>query len=203
MRHPRLESMTKRDRGFSLIELLTVVGLIGVLAAIGIPRVLNYMRFFQIRAGATQVASELQAARSQAIKRNTNFGVVFVALSATTYQWCIEDVTGVVQSVPASATRCGTPGTTGDSVQTLPTDIQFLATGPGRAIRFMRLGNTCLIGAVGCTTNNLPGATNYVTDVPAAPCVAGDLMITLQKATQTGLTRTICVAPGGRVKTAL
>jgi prepilin-type N-terminal cleavage/methylation domain-containing protein len=178
--------------GFSLVELLTVVAIIGLLAAIGVPGIINYMRFFQIRAGASQVASELQQARANAIKRNVNFGMVFFIRSATEYQIYAEDVPGQGTRQDFSASQ--TAGLAGP-LRTLPQGIEFATSGNARALRFDKMGMKCNVGASGCPAvqGTLPGSGSYFSTS------ASDVTITLRKATQTALTKTVSIAPGGRI----
>ena len=63
-------------RGFSLVELLVVMAVGAILAAIAIPYGLNYIRHYQTTAAAQAVASVMQLSRSQAVKRNSRNGLI-------------------------------------------------------------------------------------------------------------------------------
>lgn len=142
-------------RGFSLIELLIVVGVIAVLAAVSLPAISNYLRHYKIRGAAQQVAGEIQAARSRAINKNVNLGVVFLTLTPTTYRWVIEDdqnptdtdnwtFRSPLVSLVAIAAQAG-------PAQALPAGIEFsqaCADTPSggdwdQGVRFNRLGAAC------------------------------------------------------------
>lgn len=62
----------RRPRGFSLIELMIAIALLGVLLALGIPAFRAWVHNAQIRTGAEGVISGLQIARNEAVRRNTN-----------------------------------------------------------------------------------------------------------------------------------
>jgi prepilin-type N-terminal cleavage/methylation domain-containing protein len=64
------------DRGFSLIELLVVISIIVIVSAASIPMGLNFVRHYQVRGGAQNVAAQLQMSRGQAVKRNTQRGIL-------------------------------------------------------------------------------------------------------------------------------
>lgn len=57
-------------RGFSMIELVVVLGVILVMAAIATPSVVRSVRSYRVSATATDVANLLQRARYEAIRRN-------------------------------------------------------------------------------------------------------------------------------------
>jgi type IV fimbrial biogenesis protein FimT len=60
----------RRQRGFNIIELMVVVGLIGLLLMVGMPSFQVYTQNAQTRTGAEGLLSGLQVAKSEAIRRN-------------------------------------------------------------------------------------------------------------------------------------
>jgi Tfp pilus assembly protein FimT len=75
-------SMTpRRGRGFSLIELIIVVVMIMILAAISVPRLLNTVSDINLRYAATNISGLLQAARMQGVRKNTFYTVQPTTLS--------------------------------------------------------------------------------------------------------------------------
>lgn len=63
-------STIRIHRGLSLIELITVVALIAVLAALGMPSYSNWVQNTRIRTTAEAIQNGLQIARAEAVKRN-------------------------------------------------------------------------------------------------------------------------------------
>ena len=86
------ERRTTPTAGFSIVEIIIVVAIIAVLAATAIPITMAYLRTYAINGAATMVASEIQSARTQAIKRNVNWGIVFVTVSDQQFQFVSEDL---------------------------------------------------------------------------------------------------------------
>jgi Tfp pilus assembly protein FimT len=72
---------TTRERGFSLIELLIVVFVVMVIAAIVIPNVLLAVSNIRLRASAGDLAGLMQQARILAAKNNANYAIRFGTLS--------------------------------------------------------------------------------------------------------------------------
>jgi prepilin-type N-terminal cleavage/methylation domain-containing protein len=64
-------------QGFTLVELLVVIVVIGVLSGIAAPNVSRMMDSYRVRAASRQLATELQYAKTKAIAENANYQVHF------------------------------------------------------------------------------------------------------------------------------
>jgi prepilin-type N-terminal cleavage/methylation domain-containing protein len=64
------------SKGFSLIELLVVIAVIAITLAASIPAGLNYMRVYKVIGATQNVAVQMHLCRGQAVKRNTNRGIL-------------------------------------------------------------------------------------------------------------------------------
>ena len=98
-------------RGFTLIELMLVLAVLGLISAMAIPAVLNTTRQIKLAANARAVERELQGARMKAVRSNRAIRVRFNC--PATGQYRVVELLGSRQT-PATddddsraATRCG------------------------------------------------------------------------------------------------
>jgi type II secretion system protein H len=196
------------EDGFSLVELLVVVTIIAIMAAIALPNIGQYFRNYQIRGAAQQVAGQLQQARTRAIMKNVSLGVVWGVTdsNATRSQAVVED-----DLVPNNGTDWTTisgedfsnlmldPDQSLSGI-TLPAAIQFDnplncpggAAGTDWGVRFNRLGAVCKFSNCGGVPPNPPPG-------PAVVAFNGGSAIVCLFQPMTGLRRSVTVTPGGRV----
>jgi type IV fimbrial biogenesis protein FimT len=88
-------------KGFSLVEIMVGVAIIGLVTAVALPSFSEWIRNVRIRSAAEAVLAGVQVARTEAIRRNTP--VVFTLLPAAdaTLLWRVGCVT-VTATCPAS-----------------------------------------------------------------------------------------------------
>ncbi|MBM3114682.1 GspH/FimT family pseudopilin [Jeongeupia naejangsanensis] len=74
-----------QESGFSLIELMIVIALIGIVLSIAAPSLSGLIQQKRLGGAAENLASDLQYARSEAIKRNASTYLIFQRNSG---DWC-------------------------------------------------------------------------------------------------------------------
>ena len=110
-----------RHEGFSLVEIMIVVGLVAILAAITVPSVSGAVRQYELLTSGQQVVSTIRAARIQAVSRNQILKVRFDFPAAGQYQ--------VVDAVDAAVGQPQTLAGTGNITFGAFTDVQFTTAG--------------------------------------------------------------------------
>ena len=67
----------RKNSGFSLMERLTILGILGVLAAIAIPNFISWRSKAQLGRAAQDVYSQFQKAKIEAVRRNAQCTITF------------------------------------------------------------------------------------------------------------------------------
>ena len=80
--------MTRYGRGFTLIEMLVVVVIIGILASTVVLGFMGSDREQNLRTEAERLATLIEMARSEAVQRNEEWGI---AIGAAGYQFLVFD----------------------------------------------------------------------------------------------------------------
>ncbi len=70
------------SRGFSLIELLVVIGMLGILSAIALPLISSTIPNYQLRAASREIVIDFKRARAEAVKRNRPVLIEFTSETA-------------------------------------------------------------------------------------------------------------------------
>lgn len=76
-RFPRARAQVGHAGGFSVVEMLIVIGLVGLLVAIGIPALDVWLERYRVRTAAQQIGANLQLQRMRAVSRNRQFSIAF------------------------------------------------------------------------------------------------------------------------------
>ena len=80
----------QRERGFTLIELMTVISVLAVLAAAAAPSMQSLIASQRARAAANDLVTDMLMARSEAVKRNRD--VIVSPAGTWTGGWVIQTV---------------------------------------------------------------------------------------------------------------
>ncbi|MBN1932200.1 MAG: GspH/FimT family pseudopilin [Desulfobacterales bacterium] len=65
------------NSGVTLLEIVTVIGIMGIMSAIAIPNIISWLPDYRLKSAARELQSTMQFARFRAIKENTNAVVSF------------------------------------------------------------------------------------------------------------------------------
>lgn len=132
-------------RGFTLVELLVTVAVLGIIIMLGMPNLSAWLQNTQIRGSAEAVASGLQLARAEALRRNRSVMFSLVsnldatcATSTTGSSWVVSmvDPTGACQTDPSETAapqiiqkRSGQDGTPNAAVTATVASVSFNGLG--------------------------------------------------------------------------
>ncbi|MBC7707248.1 MAG: GspH/FimT family pseudopilin [Rhodoferax sp.] len=105
IRLPRIRSSRSiRERGFTLVELMTTVSVMAIALAIATPSLTGFVRSSKVRSAQSELVSSMMLARSEATKRGVPVGMAATAPStgnefgAGWKVWVDDNANGVIDS---------------------------------------------------------------------------------------------------------
>jgi type II secretion system protein H len=98
-------AVTRNARGFSLLEVLVVIAVIGTVAAISVPSTLGALRRYRLDGTSREVAAQIATARLQAVTTNRAMRVRLNCPAANQYR--VVEVTGDA-AIDSALDRCDT-----------------------------------------------------------------------------------------------
>jgi type IV fimbrial biogenesis protein FimT len=69
----------RRNRGFSVYELMVVIAIIGIMATVTMPPFLSWLTAHRLRGAAINLMADIEMAKIRAIRENTFVAVQFIA----------------------------------------------------------------------------------------------------------------------------
>ena len=102
MLSPRGRRMDDRE-GFSLIEMVIVIAILGIVATFAVPAFQNYVRNRNLKTAAQEIASEFFVTRERSLSENNTYQIVF---DSGTNQYSVQQPPGTnitTKKIAASA----------------------------------------------------------------------------------------------------
>ncbi|HEX2208600.1 MAG TPA: GspH/FimT family pseudopilin [Longimicrobium sp.] len=121
--------------GYTLAELLTVIVIAGIMAAIAVPRLSNVLRHYSSRSALSQVMADLALARTQAVREGRT--VSLRVTGSGTYQVTVDNGTAILRTlktVDVSGSQRNVTVTPSDAIVSFDTRGMLRTGSAGRLI---------------------------------------------------------------------
>ena len=158
-----------REGGFTLIEIMIVVAIIGVVSAIAVPSYVQWNARYQLRQAASDLQTNLLLARMSAKNRNTAMTATLIKAADGTYSATFGGTLAPI-TFPKSVTGGSMILVTGLGPPPTTNVTDFAASSPGilGTIMFSQQG-VRVAGGVGTQTVTLQSAQGVTYSVAVAP----------------------------------
>ena len=131
----------KGSGGFTLVELLTAMGLAGILMAIVVPQFMSLLPTIYLSSAARQVAADLQLARTRAISQNIQYAVAFTpGTGAYTFGADLRDLNQLFPGTQITAVAPANPTFNPVGTATANTTITVSNGGATRQVQINTMG---------------------------------------------------------------
>ena len=137
--------LMKKNSGFTLMEMMVVIAIIGITAAIAIPNVISYLPKHRLNGGARDVYSAMQYARLMAVKEKTPVSINF---NLGTDSFTVFDDANTNGTIDGGDTVLKTGNMPPDVDMTNATQFTGLVTWCGFNTRGLPVGSPPIIGSV-------------------------------------------------------
>ncbi len=77
----------RNDSGFTISELMTVIGIIAIISAVALPSVVDWLPKYRLSSAAREILSAVEHARLTAVKQNASVGLSFATTDDTYRLW--------------------------------------------------------------------------------------------------------------------
>lgn len=145
--------MRHRVKGFTLVEMIVTLVIVVILTLVSIPSMISIVRNYRISGVADNLYYDLQNARAEAVKRNTNVYVSFT----TGDSWCYGLNVGSACDCNV-ANSCGLGATSASSSQQITLSLSGYG---GNSVYFE--GSHAAANASGSVTFTLYGQSSLIT----------------------------------------